>query len=79
MPAIRARLGASATSYTPLLHSSYALLIRVSDRFGLAGLPYAVLSGGVLTGKYHETSDASAEAVRASRLCRQPNFQPRYG
>ena len=53
-------------------------------RFGVVGLPYGCLAGGVLTGKYHDGSrwSAAASADRPLSECRmraQPDFQGRYG
>ena len=53
-------------------------------RFGVKGLPYGVLAGGVLTGKYLDGSrwSKSADADRSLSECRMrktPDFQPRYG
>lgn len=53
-------------------------------RFGVVGLPYGTLAGGVLTGKYSDGSKWSkaAAADRPISECRQrlrPEFQPRYG
>lgn len=53
-------------------------------RFGVVGLPYGVLGGGVLTGKYFDGTKhaAKAEADRPLSLSRhrsRPDFQPRYG
>jgi len=52
-------------------------------RFGVVGLPYGCLAGGVLTGKYHEGKWSQiADADRSLTLSRQraqPEFQPRYG
>ena len=41
--------------------------------FGVVGLPYGVLSGGTLTGKY-----LTGEATPRSRQNLSPDFQPRY-
>lgn len=53
-------------------------------RFGVVGLPYGALSGGVLTGKYFDGSRWAVEAdadrpLAESRLRAQPDFQARYG
>jgi len=53
-------------------------------RFGIVGLPYGVLGGGVLTGKYFDGSKYAIEAnadrpIAESRHRSQPDFQPRYG
>lgn len=52
-------------------------------RFGVVGLPYGPLAGGVLTGKYFDKSKyAKMDADRPVEECRQrktPDFQPRYG
>eukprot|EP00310_Coccolithus_braarudii_P016891 CAMPEP_0183359996 /NCGR_PEP_ID=MMETSP0164_2-20130417/53941_1 /TAXON_ID=221442 /ORGANISM="Coccolithus pelagicus ssp braarudi, Strain PLY182g" /LENGTH=422 /DNA_ID=CAMNT_0025534239 /DNA_START=18 /DNA_END=1286 /DNA_ORIENTATION=- len=53
-------------------------------RFGVVGLPYGVLAGGVLSGKYfdgtkwYEAANAD-RPVAESRMRIQPDFQPRYG
>jgi len=52
---------------------------EAAHRFSIAGLPYAVLCGGVLTGKYLPGSRHAARTLEGSRHCRQPDFQPRYG
>jgi len=68
-----------------LLNRSYELdTWEAAYRFGLVGLPYGVLAGGVLTGKYFDGSKwaLEAEADRPLRECRMrktPEFQPRYG
>ena len=49
-------------------------------RFGVVGLPYGALAGGVLSGKY--TSAKYADPDRPLSACRMrvtPDFQPRYG
>ena len=52
-------------------------------RFGVVGLPYGALAGGVLTGKYRDHSKyAKKDPDRPLSECRmrsQPEFQPRYG
>jgi aryl-alcohol dehydrogenase-like predicted oxidoreductase len=53
-------------------------------RFGVVGLPYGCLAGGVLTGKYFDGTKWSqaAAADRPLDLCRmrkEKDFQPRYG
>eukprot|EP00854_Cymbomonas_tetramitiformis_P005171 gene5171-6288_t len=51
-------------------------------RFGLAGLPYGPLAGGVLAGKYTKSKYAAADPDRPLAECRHrkcPEFQPRYG
>jgi len=52
-------------------------------RFGVVGLPYGPLAGGVLTGKYLKDSKyATVDKARPLAECRmrsQPEFQPRYG
>ena len=54
-------------------------------RFGVVGLPYGPLAGGVLTGKYFDGSkyaqDAANDGRPASecRMRKTPDFQPRYG
>jgi aryl-alcohol dehydrogenase-like predicted oxidoreductase len=52
-------------------------------RFGVVGLPYGCLAGGVLTGKYFDdsiyaTMDGPDSAAKG-RMRSQPDFQPRYG
>jgi len=57
--------------------------LEAAHRFGIVGLPYGPLAGGVLTGKYFDKSKyATADADRPIDQCRlrsQPEFQPRYG
>lgn len=52
-------------------------------RFGVVGLPFGPLAGGVLTGKYHPSGKyAAVDKDRPLSECRhrtQPGFQPRYG
>jgi len=53
-------------------------------RFGVVGLPYGTLAGGVLTAKYIDGSrwSKAAAADRPLSECRmrfKPDFQPRYG
>ena len=51
-------------------------------RFGVVGLPYGPLAGGVLSGKYSSDKYAVADADRPPSECRMrktPDFQPRYG
>ena len=51
-------------------------------RFGVVGLPYGALAGGVLSGKYSSAKYANADPERPLSQCRmrvQPDFQPRYG
>merc|ERR1712032_189558 len=52
-------------------------------RFGVVGLPYGPLAGGVLSGKYFDGKRyAHADFDRPPSECRMrkiPNFQPRYG
>ena len=53
-------------------------------RFGVVGLPYGALAGGVLTGKYIDGSKWSKAAdadrpLAESRMRKTPEFQPRYG
>jgi aryl-alcohol dehydrogenase-like predicted oxidoreductase len=51
-------------------------------RFGVVGLPYGVLSGGTLSGKYlPESKYANTDPDRPLTKCRhnsKPDFQPRY-
>ena len=52
-------------------------------RFGVVGLPYGPLAGGVLTAKYmdgtkYATADPGSPPSN-SRMRRTPDFQPRYG
>jgi len=73
------------------VQNDYSLLNRTYEsdtyeachRFGLVGIPYGVLCGGVLTGKYFDKSEfASKDVDRPLAECRhrsQPEFQPRYG
>jgi len=56
-------------------------------RFGVVGLPYGPLAGGVLSGKYFDGTkwgDGGSKAdpdrpASASRMRATPDFQPRYG
>lgn len=56
-------------------------------RFGVVGLPYGPLAGGVLTGKYFDGTKwgdggSKADPERPSSVSRMratPDFQPRYG
>eukprot|EP00322_Chrysochromulina_rotalis_P018321 CAMPEP_0115844006 /NCGR_PEP_ID=MMETSP0287-20121206/8607_1 /TAXON_ID=412157 /ORGANISM="Chrysochromulina rotalis, Strain UIO044" /LENGTH=394 /DNA_ID=CAMNT_0003297721 /DNA_START=14 /DNA_END=1198 /DNA_ORIENTATION=+ len=53
-------------------------------RFGVVGLPYGALAGGVLTGKYLDGTKWSAAAaadrpLSECRMRKRPDFQPRYG
>ena len=56
-------------------------------RFGVVGLPYGALAGGVLTGKYldgtkYGDGGSKADPERPSTKSRMrvtPDFQPRYG
>jgi len=53
-------------------------------RFGVVGIPYGVLAGGVLTGKYlagtkWEKSSIADRPATEWRMRSQPGFQPRYG
>jgi len=50
-------------------------------RFGVVGLPYGPLAGGVLTGKYGDAAYNAAEGrpLDQSRMTSRPDFQPRYG
>ena len=52
-------------------------------RFGVVGLPYGPLGGGVLSGKYFDnTKYAKADPERPPSECRlrkTPDFQPKYG
>jgi aryl-alcohol dehydrogenase-like predicted oxidoreductase len=55
-------------------------LAEAAHQFGVVGLPYGALSGGVLTGKYLDKglqSDAG-RPLEASRMRSRPDFQPRY-
>jgi len=55
--------------------------LEACHRFGIVGLPYGALSGGVLTTKYHQGSQYANEKDRDLSICRhrtQPKFQPRY-
>jgi aryl-alcohol dehydrogenase-like predicted oxidoreductase len=57
-------------------------------RFGVVGLPYGALAGGVLTGKYHDGTQWAdggkgkvdpERPASESRMRVQKDFQPRYG
>jgi aryl-alcohol dehydrogenase-like predicted oxidoreductase len=56
--------------------------LEAAHRFGLVGIPYGPLAGGVLTGKYLDGSKyATVDADRPLDECRMrkcPQFQPRY-
>ena len=53
---------------------------EAAHQFGVVGLPYGALSGGVLTGKYLDRALQSDDGrpLEASRMRVQPKFQPRY-
>lgn len=55
-------------------------LAEAAHQFGVVGLPYGALGGGVLTGKYHDTSHQSdaGRPIEQSRMHARPDFQPRY-
>lgn len=57
--------------------------LEAAYRFGLVGLPYGPLAGGVLTCKYFDSGKyATRDPDRPLEVCRMrkdPNFQPRYG
>jgi aryl-alcohol dehydrogenase-like predicted oxidoreductase len=55
-------------------------LAEAAHQFGVVGLPYGALGGGVLTGKYHERSYQSDDGrpIEESRMRARPEFQPRY-
>lgn len=55
-------------------------LAEAAHHFGVVGLPYGALGGGVLTGKYHDNALQSDEGrpIEVSRMKAQPEFQPRY-
>ncbi|CAK0796582.1 unnamed protein product [Prorocentrum cordatum] len=73
------------------VQNDYSLLNRTYEsdtyeachRFGLVGIPYGVLCGGVLTGKYFDKSEfATKDPDRPLAECRhrsRSDFQPRYG
>eukprot|EP00928_Gymnodinium_smaydae_P087889 TRINITY_DN72078_c0_g1_i1.p1 TRINITY_DN72078_c0_g1~~TRINITY_DN72078_c0_g1_i1.p1 ORF type:complete len:437 (-),score=89.88 TRINITY_DN72078_c0_g1_i1:194-1504(-) len=53
-------------------------------RCGVVGLPYGVLSGGVLSGKYFDDTKYAEEAnadrpLEKCRMRSNPGFQPKYG
>lgn len=57
--------------------------LEACHRFGVVGLPYGCLAGGVLTDKYNNPEAfAAADAERSDpsqwRMNRAPDFQPRY-
>lgn len=55
-------------------------IAEAAHQFGVVGLPYGVLGGGVLTGKYLDAnlqSDAG-RPIEESRMRSRPDFQPRY-
>ena len=49
-------------------------------QFGVVGLPYGALGGGVLTGKYLDAALQSdgGRPMEVSRMKARPDFQPRY-
>eukprot|EP00316_Scyphosphaera_apsteinii_P020542 CAMPEP_0119349366 /NCGR_PEP_ID=MMETSP1333-20130426/109514_1 /TAXON_ID=418940 /ORGANISM="Scyphosphaera apsteinii, Strain RCC1455" /LENGTH=373 /DNA_ID=CAMNT_0007361961 /DNA_START=617 /DNA_END=1738 /DNA_ORIENTATION=- len=55
-------------------------IAEAAHQFGVVGLPYGVLAGGVLTGKYHNHAFQSDDGrpIAASRMRARPDFQPRY-
>lgn len=75
------------------LQNDFSLVDRVYEndpleacyRFGLVGLPYGSLAGGVLTGKYHKggakyaDKDGAERPLAECRMRKCPEFQPRYG
>jgi len=52
-------------------------------RFGVVGLPYGALAGGVLSGKYskdkYAAPDKAERPLSECRMRKTPDFQPRYG
>lgn len=73
-----------------LVNRSYEVDVwEAAYRFGVAGVPYGVLSGGTLTGKYAATAEptgasaaapaaAAEKSLAAARHRQRPEFQPRY-
>eukprot|EP00966_Prymnesium_polylepis_P293161 6771162-Prymnesium_polylepis.1 len=55
-------------------------IAEAAHQFGVVGLPYGALSGGVLTGKYLEAMHQSDQGrpLEESRMRARPDFQPRY-
>jgi len=55
-------------------------IAEAAHQFGVVGLPYGVLAGGVLTGKYHDRALQSDtdRPIESSRMKARPDFQPRY-
>ena len=51
---------------------------EAAHEFGLVGLPYGALSGGVLTGKYGNPKYAGDRPLELARMNARPAFQPRY-
>ena len=59
-------------------------LLEACHRFGVVGLPYGCLAGGVLTGKYipgteEEKRSNTDRPIEECRMRKSPGFQPRYG
>lgn len=55
-------------------------IAEAAHQFGVVGLPYGALSGGVLTGKYLDRALQSdhGRPLEVSRMRARPDFQPRY-
>mmetsp|Transcript_7009 Transcript_7009/g.8004 ORF Transcript_7009/g.8004 Transcript_7009/m.8004 type:complete len:411 (-) Transcript_7009:347-1579(-) len=52
---------------------------EAAHRFGVVGLPYGALAGGVLTGKYIDKKYQDPDRpIKDCRHIAQPEFQPRY-
>lgn len=55
-------------------------IAEAAHQFGVVGVPYGALSGGVLTGKYLDRALQADQGrpLEASRMRARPEFQPRY-
>ena len=53
-------------------------ILEACDQFGVVGLPYGALGGGVLTGKYNDPKYAGDRPMDLARHNYKPEFQNRY-
>ena len=53
-------------------------ILEAANNFGVVGLPYGALAGGVLTGKYDDPKYAGDRPLELSRHASRPEFQTRY-
>ena len=53
-------------------------MAEACHHFGVVGMPYGALAGGVLTGKYAHAEFAGDRPLAAARMNAHPEFQPRY-